>query len=244
MLVRLKAWAKRGESPLARRVFRVGDALRRPQLPVWRPLHLRLYHLHLAVTGLIRWGLQAVWFTPLFQARLEHVAPALQLTNGMPQILGPLAIQLGRNCRVNGASTWTGRATAGETPRLEVGDNVTLGWRGVVSVGSRVTLGSNVLLASDVHIAGYPGHPLDPIARAKGLPEAEEQVGDVVIEDDVWIGAGCFINAGVRIGRGTVVAAHSVVTKDLPAMVVAAGVPAKPIRPIYQDADNILAEVA
>ena len=51
--------------------------------------------------------------------------------------------------------------------------------------------------------------------------------GDIIIEDDVWIGAGSIITAGVTIGKGTVIGAGSVVTKDIPQNVIAAGVPAK-----------------
>jgi len=54
----------------------------------------------------------------------------------------------------------------------------------------------------------------------------------IVIEDDVWLGAGCVITDGVRIGKGSVVAAGAVVTNDVPEHVVVAGVPAKIIKSI------------
>ena len=54
----------------------------------------------------------------------------------------------------------------------------------------------------------------------------------IIIEDDVWIGASAVITDGVRIGKGSVVAAGAVVTKDVPAHTVVAGVPAKPIKQI------------
>ena len=54
--------------------------------------------------------------------------------------------------------------------------------------------------------------------------------GDIVIEDDVWLGTGVKVMDGVRIGRGAVVGAGAVVTKDIPPYAVAAGVPAKVIR--------------
>jgi acetyltransferase-like isoleucine patch superfamily enzyme len=226
----LRGWARRRESPLARLAHAAALTARRPPVPVWRPLHGALYRAHLGATAMLRWTIQSFWYAPLLQARLEATAPRLHLTNGMPQILGPLAARLGADCSVNGAATWTGRAAARRTPRLEVGDGVTLGWRCVISAGTRVLIGDRVLISSDVHIAGYPGHPLDPADRAAGLPDTDAQCGDVVIEPDVWIGAGAFIGAGVRIGRGTVVAARSVVTRDLPPFVLAAGVPARVLR--------------
>lgn len=53
---------------------------------------------------------------------------------------------------------------------------------------------------------------------------------DVIIENDVWIGANVTILKGVHVGRGAIIAAGAVVTKDIPPYYIAAGVPAKPIR--------------
>jgi acetyltransferase-like isoleucine patch superfamily enzyme len=54
----------------------------------------------------------------------------------------------------------------------------------------------------------------------------------IVIEDDVWLGAGAIVTDGVRIGRGAVVAAGAVVAEDVPPHTVVAGVPAKAVRAI------------
>ncbi|KAI9133931.1 DapH/DapD/GlmU-related protein [Acaryochloris sp. CCMEE 5410] len=54
--------------------------------------------------------------------------------------------------------------------------------------------------------------------------------GPVIIEDDVWLGAGTTVLDGVKIGKGCIVGAGAVVTKDLPAYAIAAGVPAKVIK--------------
>ncbi|WP_293915228.1 CatB-related O-acetyltransferase [Deinococcus sp.] len=65
-----------------------------------------------------------------------------------------------------------------------------------------------------------------------GLPCAK---GDIVIGNDVWVCTGAMIMAGVTIGNGVVVAARSVVTKDVPAYTVVAGNPAKPVKKRFSD---------
>ena len=67
--------------------------------------------------------------------------------------------------------------------------------------------------------------------RAKGVGTSKP----ITIEDDVWIGANSTICAGVTIGQGSVIAAGSVVNKDIPKGVIAGGVPCKVIRNITKD---------
>jgi len=71
---------------------------------------------------------------------------------------------------------------------------------------------------------------MDAKDRAAGLPDTEDQVGDIILDNDVWLGTNVTVSAGVTVGVGSVVASGSVVTKDIPPGVLAAGVPAKVIR--------------
>ena len=115
-------------------------------------------------------------------------------------------------------------------PLLTIGSNVDIGWMTTIAVGSQVKIGNNVRIAGRTLLAGYPGHPINAEARAQGLPETDDQVGDIILEDDVWLATGVSVMAGVQIGQGTIVAAGSIVTKDLPPMVLAGGTPAQVIR--------------
>ncbi len=225
----LRAWAKQGETPAARAVRAAVRGLRGARLPVIRPLHGGLYALHRALRGAVADVARIAWWTPLFLSRVETPAPGLRLEGGMPLVMGRLRIRLGRDVRLSGISTLTGRPSSAD-PLLEVGDNVDIGWQNTIAVGTRVVLGDNVRLAGRVFLAGYPGHPLDAADRAAGLPCTAEQAGDIVLERDVWLGTGVTVLAGVRIGQGTVVGAGSVVTRDLPPHVVAAGNPARVVR--------------
>lgn len=66
-----------------------------------------------------------------------------------------------------------------------------------------------------------------------------EKASPIIIEDDVWIGADVTILPGVRIGKGSVIGAKSVVTKDIPSNVIAAGNPCQILRAITEE-DSIL----
>ncbi|WP_346862597.1 acyltransferase [uncultured Draconibacterium sp.] len=87
--------------------------------------------------------------------------------------------------------------------------------------GGKLVIGDNVDIAQETNIWTLGHDPNSDYHAAKG--------GDVVIEDYVWIASRVTILPGVRIGRGVVVAANSVVTKDIPPMSIVAGVPAKVI---------------
>jgi maltose O-acetyltransferase len=88
-----------------------------------------------------------------------------------------------------------------------------------ITIGDDVQLGPNVQLLT-------PTHPIDPdLRRAKW-----EAAGSITLGDNVWLGGGVIVLAGVSIGKNTVVGAGAVVTKDLPADVVAVGNPARIIR--------------
>jgi acetyltransferase-like isoleucine patch superfamily enzyme len=227
-----RRWAKNRRSPAAAAVHDLALAGRGWSMPVIPGLHRALYGVHRTATAALSAVARTLWYTPLFRSRLAGDAPRLFLYGGMPLLLGPVTIRLGPDCRMSGQTTIAGRSAGDATPRLEVGRNVDIGWQTTIAVGRLVRLGDNVRIAGRAFLAGYPGHPLDPFDRAAGRPDTEDQVGDIVIEDDVWLATGVTVSAGVRIGRGTVVAAGSVVTKDLPAGVLAGGVPARVIRPL------------
>ncbi len=91
----------------------------------------------------------------------------------------------------------------------------------------KITIGQGCILATNVTIATC-GHPIDPVARAKGAMYAFP----VTIGNNVWIGANVTILPNVTIGDHCVIGAGSVVTKDIPANTVAAGNPCRVLREI------------
>jgi len=94
----------------------------------------------------------------------------------------------------------------------------------------RVMIGDRVLVGADVIITDTDFHAVDVLPR-RHAPIPEGKPGDdVVIEDDVFIGARSVILKGVRIGKGSVIGAGSVITADVPPGVVAAGNPCRVLR--------------
>ena len=108
---------------------------------------------------------------------------------------------------------------------IEVGENFFANYNFIVLDGNYVRIGDNVWIAPNVGIYAA-GHPLDVENRIGG----EEYAFPVTIGDNVWIGGGVTIIGGVTIGRNAVVAAGSVVIRDVPANTLVAGNPARVIR--------------
>lgn len=92
-----------------------------------------------------------------------------------------------------------------------------------------VCIGSHVNLAQGVVVSGLNHGFYD---SSKRIDEQKVKTSQIVIEDDVWIGANCVITAGVHIGEHSVIGAGSVVTKDIPPHSLAVGSPAKVIKSI------------
>lgn len=97
--------------------------------------------------------------------------------------------------------------------------------RGNITIGDRVSIAPRVTLVTSSHPNNSRTRDFAPVSQ-----------GPIVIEDDAWLGAGCVILPGVRIGRGAIVGANSVVSKDVPALHVVAGHPARTVRELTPQA--------
>lgn len=116
---------------------------------------------------------------------------------------------------------------------------VTIGTRSRIGIGNvvigPVTIGDNVILAQNIVISGL-NHAYKDVTTPIHLQPVE--CSQINIEDDCWIGANAVITAGVTIGRHSVVAGGSVVTKNVPPYCVAAGNPAKVIKRYNAETDK------
>lgn len=123
-------------------------------------------------------------------------------------LIPPVYSEQGRNIRV-------GR-------NVFINQGCTLNDIGGITIGDDVLLGPNVSLISS-------GHPLDPASRRHAIVAAP-----IVLERNVWVGAGAIVLHGVTVGADAVVAAGAVVTRDVPAGTVVAGVPARVVRSVHE----------
>ena len=129
-----------------------------------------------------------------------------------------------------------GKSTVLSPFRCDYGENIYIGDKsfinfnvsmidlGKIKIGNRVLIGPGTGLFTAIH-------PIDPEIRATGI----EKGVDITLEDDVRIGGNATILPGVTIGKGAIIGAGSVVTKDIPKMTIAAGNPAKVIRKITEE---------
>ena len=111
--------------------------------------------------------------------------------------------------------------------RVIIGDNCLINHNNVLQAGKvsgKIIIGNYVQTGPNVMIFAF-NHSIEK----NNVPMIEQDYydADVIIEDDVWIGAGTVILAGVKIGSGCVIGAGSVVTKNVPSNSIVAGVPAK-----------------
>lgn len=125
-----------------------------------------------------------------------------------------------------------------ESGSIAIGDFSFVGPGTRIWSAASVSVGDRVLISHDCEIHDCNAHPLDASARhlgfvaGQGHPMELEGVirKPITIEDDAWIGFKSIVMKGVRIGKGAVVAANSLVLEDVPPWTLVAGVPARPIK--------------
>ncbi len=111
--------------------------------------------------------------------------------------------------------------------RIEIGAKCSINPFTVIYGHGGVVIGDNVLIAGHCMIIPSNHRFAD---KSRAIRDQGEEHRGIVIHDDVWIGHGCSVLDGVTIGRGSIVAAGAVVTRDVEPYAIVAGVPAKLIR--------------
>lgn len=125
------------------------------------------------------------------------------------------------------SNPFTGWKPQWEIDKLIIGDYVQ------IAPGVKIIMGGNNNHNTQF-ISTYPFFEIEALKRAY------EKAGDTIIGNDVWLGTGCTLMPGVKIGNGAIIAAHSVVTKDVADYSLVGGIPAKEIRKRFSEEEIIL----
>ena len=151
-------------------------------------------------------------------------------------------IKIGKRCEIKGT------LVSSESGKISIGDNLYMGYNTFIGAVDSITIADNVIIASNVRIFDNNNHPVEPEKRLE--MSKNDFYGDlwqwkkashkpVIINDNVWIGEYSTILKGVTIGRGSIVASHAVVTKDVPEYVIVAGNPARVVKKLKNIEDKV-----
>ena len=153
-------------------------------------------------------------------------------------------LEVGENCLIGARCIFEGNQA-----QIIFGNNVFIGKSNIIAK-SKITFGNNILVSWGCFFYDHNSHSVDYIERRIDLSQTYKDYIDcggnyvknknwgsvvteeIVIEDDVWIGFNSIILKGVRVGKGAIIAAGSVVTKDVEPFTVVGGNPAKFIKSI------------
>ncbi len=115
-----------------------------------------------------------------------------------------------------------------KTGPLRIGSKTDIGSNVILSSVTGISLGESVLIAANCYVGGarYVFKSMEKPMMEQGIYSK----GPVIIGDDVWLGAGATVLDGVRLGKGVIIGAGAVVTKDMPDYAIAVGTPAKVVR--------------
>jgi acetyltransferase-like isoleucine patch superfamily enzyme len=175
-------------------------------------------------------ALERAWLNHFIAPQLDHLGEHCKVMGPWHFKLYGSGIRLGDCVHVITAAdrqvrltTWEHRDGRG---RIDVGDYCLICPGVRIDSACHVEVGSNSMIAAGAYLTDADWHDIYDRTRIIGSH------GKVTLEDNVWIGDGAIVCKGVRIGADSVIGAGSVVTRDIPAGVVAAGNPATVIRPL------------
>lgn len=199
----------------------------------------------------LRYRLKRTWwklaFNPILRASGVEVAEKVQI-QGWPivSMAKDSSIKIGARCVICSDSGINALGvnhpvvlrTLSPGAEIVIGEDTGLSG-GSICAAKSVQIGAGCLIGANVTLADTDFHAVNPNNRRYNKNPAEIAVAPIVIEDNVFIGADVFVVKGVRIGRNSVIGAGSVVTRDVPENAIAAGNPAKVIRLLTRQPDQI-----
>jgi len=174
-------------------------------------------------------------YTGFLKRHFKAFGKGSEIKPSFLMLIGPQYISVGSNCYIGSRvqlTAWDSSYIGGNyTPEITFGDGVSIGDESQVTAINKIVIGNGVLTGKKVLITDNAhGEILREMMDIAPLKRQVVSKGPVIIGDNVWIGEKASIVANIKIGHGSVVAANSVVTKDVPPYCVVAGCPAKIIK--------------
>jgi acetyltransferase-like isoleucine patch superfamily enzyme len=179
-------------------------------------------------------------YTALFRAKIFALKEVFRKL-----YFGFLGMQIGKNVRIGTLNCqWPNRINLGEGTILEdsvvfkitkpfneenriiIGKRVFIGMGCEFNCNTKITVGDDCLIASNTTFVDT-GHEISKGSKINTQPCI---VGEIILEEDVWVGTNCIILKGVTIGKGSIVGAGSLVNRSIPEYQIWAGSPARFIR--------------
>lgn len=209
------------------------------RLFLYRPGYVRPYAALLTTTHFLAeitwaWVKTVLFFDQMIRYSCDRVGKNIVFQGTFPLISNRGYIEIGDDVTFVGRDNLiVGFGIAGiDRPTLRIGNRVMVGYRNEINVANHVSIGNDVRIATGVAIFDNNSHPVDPEKRRANVKMTEADTAPVMIRDNVWIGMDTLILKGVTIGESAVVAAGSVVTKDVPPYTLVAGNPARVVKTI------------
>ena len=215
-------------NPFYSTLYTLYKSSRNVNVPIPKSMAQMLFFLRLLSHEIFLWLVNKFYYEALLRHRCTIVGKNIKCDGDIPLIVGSGRIIIGDNVFIGNKGAWFVAPNVFDEPVLSIGNNTSINYRTVISVESSVTIGNNCLIAEETKIFDNNSHGIDSRNRKMTV----EDVSPIVIHDNVWIGMNSIILKGVTIGEGAVVAAGSVVTKDVAPMTLVGGNPARQIKKI------------
>jgi len=138
----------------------------------------------------------------------------------------PNKLIIGNNCIIQDNVDFRIYQPYNKESYIQIGETVFIGHACEFVCSKKISIGNNCLIASKTTF-NDTGHEF---SKKQNINSQPVTVGEITIEDDVWIGTSCVILQGITIGKGSVIGAGSIVNKSIPPFQVWAGIPARFIR--------------